>query len=309
MKNIDYDLVIIGGGPAGLTAGLYAARARLNVILIEKIVPGGQVIISDLIENYPGFPEGISGPDLVQRMTDQVKRFDLNIENNEAIAIDLSNPVKKITLNDRTITTHTIIIATGASPKKLGVPGEDTFFGKGISSCATCDGPFFKDSVVAAVGGGDTAVQESLFLTKFVKKLYLVHRRDRLRAEAILQERALASDKIEFIWNSVLTGINGLSHVENISVQNVKTGDITELSVDGCFIWVGILPNTQFLKDAVKLDEQGFILADLNMETSVPGVFAAGDVRNTTLRQISTAVGDAAIAAFSAEQYIENVRK
>jgi thioredoxin reductase (NADPH) len=309
MKNIDYDLVIIGGGPAGLTAGLYAARARLNVILIEKIVPGGQVIISDLIENYPGFPEGISGPDLVQRMTDQVKRFDLNIENNEVIAIDLSNPVKKITLNDRTITTHTIIIATGASPKKLGVPGEDTFFGKGISSCATCDGPFFKDSVVAAVGGGDTAVQESLFLTKFVKKLYLVHRRDRLRAEAILQERALASDKIEFIWNSVLTGINGLSHVENISVQNVKTGDITELSVDGCFIWVGILPNTQFLKDAVKLDEQGFIIADLNMKTSVPGVFTAGDVRTTTLRQISTAVGDAAIAAFSAEQYIENVRK
>ena len=309
MKNIDYDLVIIGGGPAGLTAGLYAARARLNVILIEKIVPGGQVIISDLIENYPGFPEGISGPDLVQKMTDQVKRFDLNIENNEVIAIDLSYPVKKITLNDRTITTHTIIIATGASPKKLGVPGEDTFFGKGISSCATCDAPFFKDSVVAAVGGGDTAVQESLFLTKFVKKLYLVHRRDRLRAEAILQERALASDKIEFIWNSVLTGINGLSHVENISVQNVKTGDITELSVDGCFIWVGILPNTQFLKDAVKLDEQGFIIADLNMETSVPGVFTAGDVRNTTLRQISTAVGDAAIAAFSAEQYIENVRK
>ena len=309
MKNIDYDLVIIGGGPAGLTAGLYAARARLNVILIEKIVPGGQVIISDLIENYPGFPEGISGPDLVQRMTDQVKRFDLNIENNEVIAIDLSYPVKKITLNDRTITTHTIIIAPGASPKKLGVPGEDTFFGKGISSCATCDGPFFKDSVVAAVGGGDTAVQESLFLTKFVKKLYLIHRRDRLRAEAILQERALASDKIEFIWNSVLTGINGLSHVENISVQNVKTGDITELSVDGCFIWVGILPSTQFLKDAVKLDEQGFIIADLNMETSVPGVFAAGDVRNTTLRQIATAVGDAAIAAFSAEQYIENVRK
>ena len=309
MKKIDYDLVIIGGGPAGLTAGLYAARARLNVILIEKIVPGGQIVISDLIENYPGFPEGISGPDLAQRMTDQVKRFDLNIENNEVISIDLSYPVKKITLNDRTITTHTIIIATGASPKKLGVPGEDTFFGKGISSCATCDGPFFKDSVVAAVGGGDTAVKESLFLTKFVKKLYLVHRRDRLRAEAILQERALASDKIEFIWNSVLTGINGLSHVENISVQNVKTGDITELSVDGCFIWVGILPNTQFLKNAVKLDEQGFIIADLNMETSVPGVFAAGDVRNTTLRQIATAVGDASIAAFSAEQYIENVRK
>lgn len=309
MKNIDYNLVIIGGGPAGLTAGLYAARARLKVILIEKIVPGGQIVNSDLIENYPGFPEGISGSALAQKMTDQIKRFDLDIENNEAIAIDLSSPVKKITLNDRTITTHTIIIATGASPKKLGVPGEDTFLGKGISSCATCDAPFFKDRVVAAVGGGDTAVKESLFLTKFVKKLYLIHRRDRLRAEVILQERAFASDKIEFIWNSVLTGINGLSHVENISVQNVKTGDITELSVDGCFIWVGILPNTQFLKNAVKLNEQGFIIADLNMETSVPGVFAAGDVRNTTLRQISTAVGDATIAAYSAEQYIENVKK
>ncbi len=309
MKNINYDLVIIGGGPAGLTAGLYAARARLNVILIEEIVPGGQVIISDWIENYPGFPEGISGPDLVQKMTEQAKRFDLNIENNEVISIDLSDPVKKITLNDRTITTHTIIIATGASPKKLGVPGEDTFFGKGVSSCATCDGPFFKDRVVATVGGGDTAVQESIFLTKFAKKVYLIHRRDRLRAGAILQERALANDKIEFIWNSVITGINGLSHVENISVKNVKTGDITELPVDGCFIWVGILPNTQFLKDAVKLDEQGFIVADLNMETSVPGVFAVGDVRNTPLRQIATAVGDAAIAAFSAEHYIENKRR
>lgn len=309
MKNIDYDLVIIGGGPAGLTAGLYAARARLKVILIEKIVPGGQVVISDWIENYPGFPEGISGPDLVQKMTEQVKRFDLDIENNEAIAFDLSSPVKEITLNDRTITTRTIIIATGSSPKKLGIPGEDTFFGKGISSCATCDAPLFKDRVVAAVGGGDTAVQESLFLTKFVKKVYLIHRRDRLRAETILQERALANDKIEFIWDSVLTGIKGLSHVESISVQNVKTGDIIELSVDGCFIWIGILPNTQFLKDAVKLDEQGFIITDLNMETSVPGVFAAGDVRKTTLRQISTAVGDAAMAAFSAEQYIENVRR
>ncbi len=309
MKNVDYDLVIIGGGPAGLTAGLYAARARLNVILIEKIVPGGQVIISDWIENYPGFPEGISGPDLVQKMTEQAKRFDLNIENNEIISMDLSDPVKKITLNDRTIMTHTIIIGTGASPKKLGVPGEDTFFGKGVSSCATCDGPFFKDRVVATVGGGDTAVQESIFLTKFAKKVYLIHRRDRLRAGAILQERALANDKIEFIWNSVITGINGLSHVENISVKNVKTGDITELPVDGCFIWVGILPNTQFLKDAVKLDEQGFIIADLNMETSVPGVFAVGDVRNTPLRQIATAVGDAAIAAFSAEHYIENKRR
>jgi len=307
MKSVDYEVVIIGGGPAGLTAGLYAARGGLNVILIEKIVPGGQVIITDWIENYPGFPEGISGLDLVQKMTEQVKGFDLNIENNEVVSVDFSEPVKKITLNDKTITCHTIIIATGASPKKLGVPGEDIFYGKGISSCATCDGPFFKDRVVAAVGGGDTAVQESLFLTKFAKKVYLIHRRDKLRAEAILQKRALANEKIEMIWDSVLTDISGLTNVENITVQNVKTGDKTKRSVDGCFIWVGTIPNTKFLADSVKLDEHGFIIAGLGAETSVPGVFAAGDVRNTPLRQIATAVGDGAIAAISAENYIENV--
>ena len=187
MKEADYELVIIGGGPAGLTAGLYAARAKLNVILIEKLVPGGQVVISDWIENYPGFPEGLSGPDMVKKITEQVKRFDLNIESNEVVSMDLSEPVKKVTLNDRTLTTHTVIIATGASPKKLGVPGEDTFYGKGVSFCATCDGPFFKDSVVATIGGGNTAIEESLFLTKFAKKVYLVHRRDELRATKILQ--------------------------------------------------------------------------------------------------------------------------
>ncbi len=307
MKSLDYDLVIIGGGPAGLTAGLYAARARLNVILIEKIVPGGQVLITDWIENYPGFPEGISGPDLIQKMTEQVKKFDLNIESNEVISLDLlSEPVKKIKLSDRTITSHTIIIATGASPKKLGITGEDIFFGKGLSTCATCDAPFFKDKMVAAVGGGDTAVQESIFLTKFVKKVYLIHRRDQLRATKILQERAFANDKIEFIWDSVLTSIDGLANVEKITVKNVKTGETKELSVDGCFIWTGILPNTNFLKDEVKVDDYGFIIVDSNMQSSVPGVFAAGDVRSTGLRQIVTAAGDAASAVFSAEHYMEN---
>ncbi len=308
MKSVDYDLVIIGGGPAGLTAGLYAARARLNVILIEKIVPGGQVLTTDWIENYPGFPEGISGPDLIQKMTEQVKKFDLNIESNEVISLDLSEPVKKIKLSDRTITSHTIIIATGASPKKLGIPGEDIFFGRGLSTCATCDAPFFKDKIVAAVGGGDTAVQESIFLTKFVKKVYLIHRRDQLRATKILQERAFANDKIEFIWDSVLTSIDGLANVEKITVKNVKTGDTKELSVDGCFIWTGILPNTNFLKDEVKVDDYGFIIVDSNMQSSVPGVFAAGDARSTGLRQIVTAAGDAASAVFSAEHYIESIK-
>ena len=308
MKKVDYDLVIIGGGPAGLTAGLYAARARLNVILLEKVVPGGQVVATDWIENYPGFPEGISGPDLVQKMTAQVQKFDLNIETNAVVSMDLSEAIKKITLSDRVITTHAIIIASGASPKKLGVPGEDTFYGKGVSACATCDGPFFKDRVVAAVGGGDTAVQESLFLTKFAKKVYLIHRRDQLRAEAILQERALANEKIEFLWDSVLTGIQGLTDVEKISVQNLKTGDTKEIAVDGCFIWVGILPNSEFLPEDVELDQYGFITVDANMQTSVAGVYAVGDVRSTPLRQIATAVGDAAIAVFSAEHYLQNVK-
>lgn len=308
MKSVDYDLVIIGGGPAGLTAGLYAARARLNVILIEKIVPGGQVLTTDWIENYPGFPEGISGPDLIQKMTEQVKKFDLNIESNEVFSLDLSEPVKKIKLSDRTITSHTIIIATGASPKKLGIPGEDIFFGKGLSTCATCDAPFFKDKMVAAVGGGDTAVQESIFLTKFAKKVYLIHRRDQLRATRILQERAFANDKIEFIWDSVLTSIDGLANVEKITVKNIKTGETKELSVDGCFIWTGILPNTNFLKDEVKVDDYGFIIVDSNMQSSVPGVFAAGDVRSTGLRQIVTAAGDAASAVFSAEDYIASIK-
>ena len=308
MKSVNYDLVIIGGGPAGLTAGLYAARSKLNAILIEKVVPGGQVLITDWIENYPGFPNGLSGPDLIQKMTDQVKRFDLKIESNEVTSVDLAQPVKTIFLTDRSITTHTVIIATGASPKKLDIPGEDTFSGKGVSYCATCDGPFFKDRPVAAVGGGDTAVQESLYLSKFAEKVYLIHRRDQLRAAAILQNRAMNNDKIEFVWDSELTDINGLTHVESITVKNVKTGDKRQIQVDGCFIWVGIIPNTQFLSNAVELDETGFIITDLTMGTSQPGVFAAGDVRKTPIRQIATAVGDAAIAVHSAEHYIENVK-
>lgn len=308
MESVDYDLVIIGGGPAGLTAGLYAARARLNVVLVEKIAPGGQVLTTDWIENYPGFPKGITGPDLVEKMTEQVKQFDLSIENNEVTSIELSGPIKKITLSDRMITAFAIVIATGASPRKLGIPGEDIFFGKGVSSCATCDGPFYKDSIIAAVGGGDTAVQESLFLTKFAKKVYLIHRRDQLRASAILRERAITNDKLEVVWDSVLTRIDGLTNVDQVTIKNVKTDDTQILSVDGCFIWVGIEPNAEFLPDTVKVDEKGFVRADLSMATSIPGVYVAGDARSTPLRQIATAVGDAAIAVFSAEHYIENVK-
>jgi thioredoxin reductase (NADPH) len=309
-RKADYDLVIVGGGPAGLTAGIYASRARLNVLLLEKMAPGGQVLVTDWIENYPGFVEGSSGYDLVNNMAQQAKRFGLIIETSEVLSLDLSDTIKKIELSDKTITTLSIIIATGASPRKLGVPGEDIFTGKGVSFCATCDGPFFKDSVVAAVGGGDTAVQESVYLTKFAKKVYLIHRRDELRAAKILQERLIANDKIEVLWDSILTNIGGgLTNVEKISVKNLKTGEEKEIPVSGCFIWVGTFPNTSFLKDSVKVDKYGFVIVNQNMETSSPGVFAAGDVRNTPLRQVVTAVGDAAIAAISAEHYVENIEQ
>ncbi len=308
MNDATYDLVIIGGGPAGLTAGIYASRSRLNTLLIEKMMPGGQILVSDLLENYPGFPDAISGTELVENITRQADKFGLKIETNEVLSLDCEKKIKKITLSNKEIYAHTVIIATGASPRGLNVPGEKVFLGKGVSFCATCDGPFFNNSIVAAVGGGDTAVQESIFLTKFAKKVYLIHRRDQLRATKILQERAFANDKIEFIWDSVVTDIKGgLTNVDKITVKNVKTSEIKDLEVDGCFIWVGIQPNTKFLEGVVEFDKNGFIITDQHMRTSVPGLFAAGDVRNTPLRQVATAVGDAAIAAFSAEHYLTNL--
>ena len=302
----EYDLVIIGAGPAGLTAGLYAARARMNVLLIEKAFPGGQILVTDWIENYPGFPEGISGFDLSEKIKEQALSLGLTIETAEVQGLDLSGKTKEVVLKEKRVKTKSVIIASGASPRKLGV-GEDKFMGKGISFCATCDGPFFRDKVVVAVGGGDTAVQEAIFLTRFAKKVYLVHRRNELRATKILQERAFSNDKMEFIWDSVVTGVDGLFSVERVKVKNLKTDNESEIEANGCFIWIGILPNTEFIKDAVKTDESGFILVDAKMQTNVPGVFAVGDVRDTPLRQIATAVGDGAVAAVCAEHYVESL--
>lgn len=301
-----YDLVIIGAGPAGLNAAIYAGRARMDALLIEKISPGGQVLTTDWIENYPGFPEGISGGDLVVKMQEQAEKFGIEIVSEEVTGLEFSPGSHTIILDDQRITCRTMIIATGASPNKLNVPGEERFYGKGISTCATCDAAFYRDKVVAAVGGGDTAIQEALFLTKFVQKIYLIHRRDELRATKILQERALAHEKIEFVWDSVVTEISGSTMaVEQVRVKNVKTGATQDLAVDGCFIWVGIKPNARFIGRALKTDDWGFIITDQHMKTSIPGVYAVGDVRQTPLRQVVTAVGDAAIAVHSAEEELQ----
>ncbi len=302
-----YDLVIIGGGPAGLTAYLYAARARLRTLLLEKLSPGGQVLTIDFIENYPGFPDGIRGWELIERLVAQVEKLGLEKLNAEVRSLVLEDNWKIITLADgQSLKTKAVIVATGASPRRLGIPGEQELVGKGVSYCATCDGPFFTDQIVAVVGGGNTAVQEAIFLTKFAKKVYLIHRRDQLRAQKILQERALANEKIEFIWNTVVKEVIGKDYVEAVRLLNRVTGEEKLLPVDGLFIFVGLTPQTSFLEGLLKLDEKGFIVTDAEMRTNVPGIFAAGDVRSKACRQIITAAGDGAVAACMVEHYIAN---
>lgn len=302
-----YDLIIIGGGPAGLTAGLYMARARLDVALLEGLGPGGQILNTDWVENYPGFPEGISGFDLAEKMKTQAENFGLPIRNEEAVDLELT-PEKKVvvTPSDR-LEARTLILACGASPKKLGLEGEDIFMGKGVSYCATCDGPFYKDQEVAVIGGGDTAVEEAIFLTRFASKIHHVHRRDSLRAIKLLQDRAMAEEKIKFVWDTVPTKIFGENGVEGIELKNVKTAELSTRPVQGVFIFIGTQPNTDFLRGHVKLDENGFVTTDERMETSFPGVFAAGDIRSKPWRQIATAVGEGASASFSVEKFLENI--
>ncbi len=303
-----YDIIIIGGGPAGLTAGLYHARARMNVCLLEKLAPGGQVLTTDWVENYPGFPDGLSGFELMDRMKGQAEKFGLEIRSEEVIRLEFQDDVKVVTTNQGAHETRAVILACGASWKKLGIEGEGQFMGRGVSYCATCDGPFYREQPVAVIGGGDTAVEESLFLTRFASKIYHVHRRDELRAVKLLQERALAEEKIEFVWDTVPTRILGQEGVEGIELKNVKTGEVTRKDVQGVFVFIGTDPNTELVQGLVVLDEQGFVVTDDQMEASVPGVFAAGDIRSKAFRQISTAVGDGANAAYGAEKYVEDLQ-
>ncbi|MEA1868827.1 MAG: thioredoxin-disulfide reductase [Euryarchaeota archaeon] len=296
-----YDVIIVGAGPAGITAGIYAKRARLETVVIEKLGVGGQIVVSDSVENYPGFPE-ISGYDLMQKFEEQAKAFDLEIEDGEVIAIRDEGEYKKVLTDDHDYRTRSVIIASGAKPSRLGVKGEEKFIGRGVSFCATCDGFFFRDKDILLVGGGDSAITEALFLSKIVNKVYVAHRRSELRAAKILQERAFANPKIEFVWNSVVEEITGKDTVEGVVLRDVVTEERFRLAVSGVFMYVGLVPNTEFI-DAEK-DKAGFIQTDERLATSIPGVFAAGDCRTTHLRQVATAVGDGALAVVSAERYL-----
>lgn len=298
------NLIIIGSGPAGWTAGIYAGRARLEPLLITGRAQGGQMALTTEIENYPGFPQGISGQELAKLMQQQAERFGTKVQMDEVIAVELTNHPFKVTTYGGEYETKALIIATGTSPRKLGVPGEAEFTGRGVSYCATCDGFFYQGRKVVVVGGGDAAVEEALFLTKFASRVYLVHRRNRLRAEKVFQERAFRNEKIEFIWDSVVTEILGDGKVTGVRLKNLKTQEESVLEADGVFVYVGNIPNTGFLKGQLELDDYGYIVTDRLCHTSVPGVFAAGDVQERVLKQISTAVGSGAMAAMEAEKFI-----
>jgi thioredoxin reductase (NADPH) len=308
MAKADYQLIILGGGPAGLTAGLYAARDRLKTLLVEKGALGGQVLVTDWIDNYPGFPEGLSGFDLVEKMAKQAARFELETKYAQVTGLELSENIKKLVLdNGETLTCQSLIICTGARPNKLGVPGEDELTGKGVSYCATCDGPFYKDQEIIVVGGGDTAVQEADFLTKFASKVTVVHRRDQLRATKILQEKAFANERVEFLWNSQVEEIKGENGVDRVIVRD-NSGNITEMAVTGVFVLIGTIPNNDILPlDQLGADEFGFIKTDEEMRTEVPGVMAVGDIRSKTVRQVVNAAGEGAVAAIAAEHYLNGL--
>lgn len=299
------DLIIIGAGPAGLTAGMYAARAGLKTVLLERMAPGGQILLTDWVENYPGFPEGISGFDLVDRMKRQAEKFRLQVTTREAGDLELGPDKHTVATGEERLITKTLILASGASPQKLGIEGEELLTGKGVSYCATCDGPFYRDQEVALVGGGDTAVEEAIFLTRFVRRVHLIHRRDQLRAVKVLQDRAMAEEKISFRWNTVPTRIAGQDGVQGIDLQDVNTGEATHLPVQGVFVFIGYRPNSELVKGKLDLDESGFVKTGREMETSQAGVFAAGDIRAKSLRQVSTAVGEGAAAAYAVQKYLD----
>jgi thioredoxin reductase (NADPH) len=304
----EQEVIILGGGPAGLTAGIYAGRNLLKTLIIEKAIVGGNAALTEKIDNYPGFPEGITGEELVKRMETQAKKFGSKILEADVLNFHIDGIWKIIETSNGTYRAPTLIIATGTRPRKLEVPGEEEFIGKGVSYCAVCDGAFFTGKRVAVIGGGDSAVEEAIYLTKFAEEVIIIHRRDTLRAEKITQQKAFSNPKIKFLWSHIVKAIEGDKKVERLILQDLKTNEIKQLPIDGVFIYVGLIPNTEIFKGILNLDKDGFIITDEKMHTSIPGIYAAGDVRGKILRQIVTAVADGAIAGMEASKFLEDIK-
>lgn len=301
-----YEVLIIGAGPAGMTAAIYAARAGYKTAILEHGVPGGQAATTDMIENYPGFPEGISGPELMMKFFEQTQTFGVEMIYEQVQSMDVSGEIKKVVTDKQTIEAKTVVIASGAKPRTLGVANEGRLRGRGVSYCATCDGFFFRDQPVAVVGGGDTAVEEAMYLTKMCASVTLIHRRDELRANKLAQSRAFANEKLHIMYDTVVDEIVGEDKVTQLKLRNKKTDETSTLDVNGVFIFVGYLPNASFLPAELEVDAQGYIVTDEEMATNVPGVFAVGDVRQKKLRQVTTAVGDGGAVMHAIEDYLRN---
>ena len=300
-----YDVIIIGGAPAGLTAAVYSGRAARRAVLLTGPLLGGQLATTDMVENYPGFPEGVHGAELAQRMHAQAERFGTQIVMESAKAVDFSTAPFTVRTSSKVYRGRVVIIATGAFARRLGVAGEAKFFGRGVSTCATCDGFFYKGKRVVVVGGGDSAIDEGLFLTKFAREVVVVHRRGELRATQIYQERAFANPKMRFVWDSVVEEVLGEETVTGVRVRNVKTGETSVIEADGMFVYIGTVPGTKLFAGQVELDEDGYIITDRHQRTSVPGVFAAGDVQSPDFRQVIVAAGSGAVAAVEAGRFLD----
>ncbi|HHV65500.1 MAG TPA: thioredoxin-disulfide reductase [Peptococcaceae bacterium] len=304
-----YDLIIVGAGPAGLTAALYGARGGLKTVVLEAMMPGGQAAITDKIENFPGFPEGISGFELANLFYQQALNQGAQFVFEPVVRLELAGKVKKVHTPEQTLEGRSIIIAAGSKPRSLGIKGENTFRGRGVSYCATCDGAFYKGKKVAVIGGGNAALEEGLYLTKFAEKVYIIHRRNEFRGSTLAVERAKQNYKINFIFDTFVEEIEGKDKVEKLILRNVHKPEKEELEIDGVFVYIGTEPNTQFMADGLEKDEKGYIITDTLLRTNIPGVYAAGDIRNTPLRQVATAVGDGALAAVQVEKYLMEQRK
>lgn len=308
MSDTHFDVAIVGSGPAGYTASIYTSRAKLKTIIISGSLPGGQLMTTTEVENFPGFPKGITGPELMMNMQQQSERFGTRIVIDEVTGVDFKNRPFKIFTGSAEYTAESVLISTGASPRKLGLKSESDFSGKGVSYCATCDGPFFRDQEIVVVGGGDTALEEATFLTKFGKTVKIVHRRNELRASKILQERAFENPKIEFIWNSTVINIEGTGKVASVTVKDINTGAETTLNAGGLFVAIGHEPNTTIFKNQLDLDERGYVVLNNITRTNIDGVFAAGDVHDHRYRQAITAAGFGCMAALDIEKWLSETR-